>query len=623
MAGNSERVKLLIVKKNEASDVESDVENDNQTKDIKDEGGIKQQKPVSVIGILAKRKELLEESKLQIGSMATNFLENPEERMFLLDRLIRFMTIGQNDASVEKTVIKLAAASVVEILKDIIPNYKIGDHETQDKSVKLKKDTLKLHRFESALLACVKRFLVKCERIVSEDKKSSLAPHAMTCLMELLIAHPQFNFTENIIQFSVAYLNSPIVKLRQTVHTGIIRLFKNDKRGQVSYMAVRCINHHLKSKKREKVRPEMLDVLLSLKMYHLENPKDIATGHLQALAKAGKKDRQEMSKKERKQAKARAILDKEMLEAKAEESTQTRLKFASDVSNLLFAIYFRLIKDPAGGKGEAAIITNRTLLRPVLTGLAKFGHLMSIDYFQDLLRVLSDLLERKIDDNQDKYFLGSHEALLCIHTVLSILSGQGASLTMDPQKFYNHLDRVIDDLKPTSAHEGNNDMTYELASKVLREAFINRRKKISKLVLLQAIKHVGIASLFGGANHLIEFLKECIQTHPTSIGETLMTKDDDVEAQKASVVPRNQIADFTNVEKDPLIWEIAGVTSHYDPEIRKSAAEILGISLKAKGTAKGGKSITYDLSLPKDYEILDDDFEQSIYTQGFGILSVK
>ena len=50
---------------------------------------------------------------------------------------------------------------------------------------------------------------------------------------------------------------------------------------------------------------------------------------------------------------------------------------------------------------------------------------------------------------------------------------------------------------------------------------------------------------------------------------------------------------------------------------------VAGISLKAKGTAKGGKSITYDLSLPKDYEILDDEFEQSIYTQDFGILSVK
>ena len=120
---------------------------------------------------------------------------------------------------------------------------------------------------------------------------SSLAPHAMTCLMELLVSHPEFNHAENIIQFSVAYLNSNNVKLRQTVKEGIIKLFKNDKRGQVSYMAVRSINHHLKSKKREKVKSELLDVLLSLKMYHLGDSKDIATGHLQELAKSGKKDR--------------------------------------------------------------------------------------------------------------------------------------------------------------------------------------------------------------------------------------------------------------------------------------------------------------------------------------------
>ena len=130
------------------------------------------------------------------------------------------------------------------------------------------------------------------------------------------------------------------------------------------------------------------------------------------------------------------------------------MRFATDISNLLFAIYFRLIKNPTGGIIEAAIITNRLLLRPVLTGLAKFGHLMSIDYFQvssttkkkfsclftfyfrvlmmlfvytflfqDLLRVLSDLLDRKLEDGY-RYFLGNHESLLCIHTVLSILSGQ-------------------------------------------------------------------------------------------------------------------------------------------------------------------------------------------------------
>ena len=89
-----------------------------------------------------------------------------------------------------------------------------------------------------------------------------------------------------------------------------------------------------------------------------------------------------------------SFLDKELLEAKAEESTQTRLKYATDISNLLFAVYFRLIKNPNSGTGEAIIFTNRMLLRPVLTGLAKFGHLMSIDYFQVSLYKISKLISR-------------------------------------------------------------------------------------------------------------------------------------------------------------------------------------------------------------------------------------
>jgi hypothetical protein len=47
--------------------------------------------------------------------MATNYLENPEERL----------------------VIKLASASVLEILKDLIPNYKIADHKSTDKTIQI------------------------------------------------------------------------------------------------------------------------------------------------------------------------------------------------------------------------------------------------------------------------------------------------------------------------------------------------------------------------------------------------------------------------------------------------------------------------------------------------------
>ena len=84
-------------------------------------------------------------------------------------------------------------------------------------------------------------------------------------------------------------------------------------------------------------------------------------------------------------AKARKKLDKELLEAKGEESKQTRLRFAADSTNLLFAIYFRILKTMTSDDGEADKFTGkqfRLILRPLFSGLARFGHLMSIGYFQ-------------------------------------------------------------------------------------------------------------------------------------------------------------------------------------------------------------------------------------------------
>ena len=68
---------------------EEAMETEDQEPDQDENDQPDEQKSVSVIHILAKRQKLIEENKIQIGSMATNFLENPEERMFLLDRLIR------------------------------------------------------------------------------------------------------------------------------------------------------------------------------------------------------------------------------------------------------------------------------------------------------------------------------------------------------------------------------------------------------------------------------------------------------------------------------------------------------------------------------------------------------
>lgn len=88
------------------------------------------------------------------------------------------------------------------------------------------------------------------------------------------------------------------------------------------------------------------------------------------------------SKREKKRAKERAKLDKQLLEARGEESTQARLRFATDITNILFAIYFRVLKTLTAGYAGGSKTIGVKLLHPVLNGLAKFGHLMSIEYFQ-------------------------------------------------------------------------------------------------------------------------------------------------------------------------------------------------------------------------------------------------
>jgi hypothetical protein len=75
---------------------------------------------------------------------------------------------------VQATVHRLAAASVLEILKDVTPGYRIL-HPEQQTTEKLKKDTLRLHKYETALLRCYKTFLLKLEKLVNLFKSKERA----------------------------------------------------------------------------------------------------------------------------------------------------------------------------------------------------------------------------------------------------------------------------------------------------------------------------------------------------------------------------------------------------------------------------------------------------------------
>lgn len=100
-------------------------------------------------------------------------------------------------------------------------------------------------------------------------------------------------------------------------------------------------------------------------------------------------------------------------------------------------LYFRILKNPAP----------TPLLPAALQGISKYAHLVSVDFFRDLMRVLKDLVTRVPhpaggrgdDDGKDSVLQEQSQShaptertenarhqLSCILTAYELLSGQGA-----------------------------------------------------------------------------------------------------------------------------------------------------------------------------------------------------
>ncbi len=246
-------------------DMDEDEEEENKVKEPEIAPG----EEVSVVELYARRKELLLEKKIHIGSLASSFLEAPEDRLPNLQKLVKLVS-AQQPESVIISVQRLAAASVLEVLKDVTPGYKISHHNTEEK---LKKETLKLQKYEAELLRCYKLYLLKLEKPLNLFKKRGKTKPALevkqaefflSCMCQLLVVHPHFNFAKNILHAITPILTSGHPGARNMVKKTLEEVFKGDMRGEISLEAARLINHLVKSRK-HKVRTEVVDVLRALR----------------------------------------------------------------------------------------------------------------------------------------------------------------------------------------------------------------------------------------------------------------------------------------------------------------------------------------------------------------------
>ena len=179
---------------------------------------------------------------------------------------------------------------------------------------------------------------------------------------DLLVAMPYFNFGTNVVHALIPFTAHKDDRVRTMVCAYFKKLFKEDKRGEISLHAVRQINHLVKNKRHHQISPDCLDTLLSLRIkdINLDQEKAEEINRYKTLTR--KEKLLIMSKTERRRKKKIERLEKEIVAAKAERNKESKTKFQTETIKLVFTIYFRILK----------MAPKSTLMETVLRGLAKY-----------------------------------------------------------------------------------------------------------------------------------------------------------------------------------------------------------------------------------------------------------
>ncbi|KAL1493764.1 hypothetical protein ABEB36_009457 [Hypothenemus hampei] len=566
-----------ILEKEQTEKNENPAETEDDKDSIEEEFSLQEtdidiSKPISAAQLLATRSETLRQKKIHIGTLSSGLLENPEEKITNLKTLLNLM--DDEIPEVFYTIRKLTIVSLLEVFKDILPDYEIKNLNPE--GVKLKKDTLKLQKYEENLLAYYKKFLQKLEKfsfmlvkkkgdtrvLTEEDKK--LSELSIQTLCSLLVSHPNFNYSQNIAQVIVPFLNHSRRDLRQGVKQSVITIFKEDKKQEITLKILRLVNNYLKTHT-QNVNTEILEILLALNLREVnldaEKEQNIKNKKMQA-----KKSRiMQLSKKEKKRKKKLEELEKEMMETRAEENRQIKQTNLTEITKIMFNIYFRILK----------CSENRKILSVCLEGLTKFAHCINLEYYVDMVNILNKLLHEE--------WLGYKEQLHCIQTIFILLSGQGEAVNIDPTRFYVNLYRDL-----LTTHAGRNHDNIFIVLKTLIDSLIKRRKKITNKRIINFVKRLTTLSLqllHNGSLGCLGMVKVLMQLNRS----TDILLDLDNSGGEGQYQPEIHDPEYANASNTAL-FETSLLSTHYHPVVRKFSRNI------ASGVPSTG-----DGSLPLEY----------------------
>ncbi|RIA93574.1 nucleolar complex-associated protein [Glomus cerebriforme] len=547
-------------------------------------------------------EEYISQKKEQMAEIAQLIIEDPEENIGQL-KTLREMASDKN-----LTVKKLVLITQLVVYKDIIPGYRIRQLTDKEKSAQVSKAVKKIWNFEQSLLANYQSYLQSLEEELKVEKKKSLrnksvniteekciAEEALQCMCNLLTSVTHFNFRLNLMTAIVTRMSArKFTKMSAMCCDAIIEVFKNDESGEASLDAVKLITKMTKSRGYV-VHEEVLNTFLHLRLRDELNMKTSHEDEVNPNVKDKKRklEKQEpkkhLSRKMKKLEKERKKVEKEMKEAEAVVDKEEKDKTHTETLKLVFVTYFRILKHA----------NKSPLLLSVLEGLAKFAHLINVDFFNDLLELLKKIMidDTKLEDSDLEesnaisftYRIKTRRSLLCIITAFQLLSGQGEALNIDLKDFYTQMYAILlplalnpyieknEHYKKLNDDEGkiDNVTRVETEQELLMKGFdfmFFKRRQIPIDRSAAFLKRLSIACMNWPSKTVLICLnkmEKMIQRQ--SRLDALLTSDD--KAANGIYRPELNDPELCNPFATSL-WELNLLQRHYDPKVRAAAVQL-------------------------------------------------
>ncbi|KAJ7774788.1 nucleolar complex-associated protein-domain-containing protein [Mycena metata] len=542
----------------------------------------------AVVDVVANKSRAarIQGAKDQIASICQEIMADPENSLGLLRRLHTFSlaeisTPSHPDPVANDVIIrKLAILSQLAVFKDIVPGYRIRALTEKEKAEKVSQMVSRTRDWEQGLVVVYQTYLRALEAELKA--RSELADIALSAVCTLVTELTHFNFRVNLMSCIVARLSKKSWdKASDQCLDAIIKVFRADLTGTASLEVVRLLNRMVKEK-RFNIHPRVLSCLLHLRLKtelgvrasesHTdkpEPPKRNSYGKDAARRAKGKPTAQpHLSKKARKALKEKKEIDREFREAEAEVDKEERAVTHTETLKLLFVLYFRIIKNPRP----------TPLLPAALQGISKYAHLVNIDFFKDLLKVLKELVAREGDDDEEEEeeevnaSKDVEQRLQCIVTAFELLSGQGEALNIDLSDFISRLYALILPLSLADPESGPTDMLFRALEIVFSPRTFGvaappwRAAAFAKRLLTAALHWPPAAAL-----RALDFVGGLL-AKDSKLAALLSTEERALDGAYRADVDDPQLCNPFGT----CFWELVALGGqHWDPRVRAEAEKVM------------------------------------------------